>query len=53
LQAFYRSIDPELRAHVQGLVADDVWSEVPAAVAIFLEDKVRTWTGDPRTADSR
>jgi hypothetical protein len=42
-------IDPELWAHVQGLVADDDWGKVPAAVAIFLEDKVRTWAGDPRT----
>ncbi|GAA4740633.1 hypothetical protein GCM10023328_22270 [Modestobacter marinus] len=44
------SIDPELWAHVQGLVADDDWAKIPAAVAIFLEDKVRTWGGDPRTA---
>ena len=43
------SIDPELWAHVQGLIADDDWVKVPAAVAIFLEDKVRTWAGDPRS----
>ncbi len=43
------SIDPELWAHVQGLVAADDWVKVPAAVAIFVEDKVRTWAGDPRT----
>jgi hypothetical protein len=42
------SLDPELWAHVQGLVADDDWAKVPAAVAIFLEDQVRTWAGDPR-----
>jgi hypothetical protein len=45
------SIDPELWAHVQGLVADDDWAKVPAAVAIFVEDKVRTWAGDPRQAN--
>src|SRR6476660_7625669 len=42
------SIDPELWVHVQNLIADSDWSKVPAAVAIFLEDKVRTWSGDPR-----
>lgn len=42
------SIDPELWAHVQGLIADNDWAKVPAAVAIFVEDKVRTWAGDPR-----
>jgi hypothetical protein len=44
------SIDPELWAHVQGLVLADDWAKVPASVAIFLEDKVRTWAGDPRTS---
>lgn len=43
------SIDPELWGHVHGLVADDDWAKVPAAVAIFVEDKVRTWAGDPQT----
>ncbi|MFF9715774.1 TIGR02391 family protein [Streptomyces sp. NPDC014603] len=42
------SIDPELWAHVQGLIADDDWAKVPAAVAIFVEDKARSWAGDPR-----
>jgi hypothetical protein len=44
------SIDPELWAHVQGLIADDDWAKVPAAVAIFVEDKTRSWAGDPRNA---
>jgi hypothetical protein len=43
------SIDPELWAHVQGLIADDDWAKVPAAVAIFVEDKARSWAGDPRS----
>lgn len=42
------AIEGELWAHVQGLVATDDWAKVPAAVAIFVEDKVRTWAGDPR-----
>lgn len=42
------SIDPELWGHVHGLVADDDWAKVPAAVAIYVEDKLRTWAGDPR-----
>jgi hypothetical protein len=42
------AIDPELWVHVQGLIADGDWAKVPAAVAIFVEDKVRTWAGDPR-----
>lgn len=45
------SIDPELWAHVQGLIFDDDWGKVPAAVAIFLEDKVRTWAGEPTNGD--
>jgi hypothetical protein len=42
------AIDPELWAHVQGLINADDWAKVPAAVAIFVEDKVREWAGDPR-----
>jgi len=42
------SIDPELWEHVAGLVADEDWTKIPAAVAIFVEDKIRTWAGDPR-----
>ena len=42
------AIDPELWAHVQNLIANNDWIKVPAAVAIFLEDKVRKWAGDPK-----
>lgn len=45
------SIDPELWAYLQGLISDDDWAKVPAAVAIFLEDKVRTWAGEPTNSD--
>jgi hypothetical protein len=45
------SIDAELWMHVQGLIADGDWAKVPAAVAIFVEDKIRTWAGDPRRPD--
>jgi len=42
------SVDPELWAHVQGLVASNDWAKVPAEVAIFVEDRVRMWAQDPR-----
>jgi hypothetical protein len=41
------SIDQDLWVHVQGLVVDNDWAKVPAAVAIFIEDRVRIWAGDP------
>jgi hypothetical protein len=41
------SIDPELWAHAQGLVANNDWAKVPASVAIFVEDRVRSWAADP------
>jgi hypothetical protein len=46
------SIDPELWVHVQGLISSEDWSKVPAAVAIFVEDKVRRWAGDPKNANN-
>jgi hypothetical protein len=45
------SMDPELWVHVQGLIADEDWTKIPAAVAIFVEDKVRRWAGDPRQSN--
>ena len=45
------TIDVELWAHVERLVADEDWEKIPAAVAIFLEDKIRTWAGDPTGRD--
>lgn len=44
----HSSVDPDLWAHVQGLIADGDWAKVPAEVTIFVEDKLRTWAGDPR-----
>jgi hypothetical protein len=42
------SIDPELWAHAQGIVANNDWAKVAASVAIFVEDRVRSWAADPR-----
>jgi hypothetical protein len=41
------SIDPELWAHAQGLIANNDWAKVPASAAIFVEDRVRSWAADP------
>jgi hypothetical protein len=45
------SIDPELWTHVERLVADEDWAKIPAAVAIFVEDRIRTWAGEPTGKD--
>ena len=46
-----RSFDPELWNHVQKLVEDEDWGKVASQTAIFVEDTVRTWAGDPRGTD--
>lgn len=40
------NFDPDLWAHVQGLIDADDWGKVPSQVAIFVEDKVRRWSGE-------
>lgn len=45
------SIDPDLWEHVKSLVSNGDWAKVPAQVAIFVEDCVRRWAGDPRSRD--
>lgn len=45
------TVDSELWEHVGGLVTDGAWDKVPASVAIFVEDTVRRWAGDPRGRD--
>jgi hypothetical protein len=45
----FRSFDPELWEHVKQLVEDDDWGKVASQTAIFVEDRVRTWAGDPRS----
>lgn len=39
--------DPGLWAHVGSLIEGEKWALVPAAVAIYVEDRVRTWSGQP------
>src|SRR5262245_3296528 len=40
--------DPELWAHVKTLVEDEEWGEVASQTAIFVENHVRTWAGNPQ-----
>lgn len=42
------SYDPELWAHVRRLVEDKDWKKVASQTAIFVEDRVRRWAGDPK-----
>lgn len=44
-----RSYDPELWEHVKNLVADEDWGKVASQTAIFVEDRVREWAGDPKS----
>lgn len=43
-----RSFDPELWAHVANHVVDEQWTTVASQTAIFLEDTLRKWVGDPK-----
>jgi len=42
-----RAYDPELWEYVKRTVEAEDWPKVPAMVATFVENHVRTWTGDP------
>lgn len=42
-----RSFDPELWEHVRQLVEDSDWGKVASQTAIFVEDRIRTWAGEP------
>lgn len=42
-----RSFDPELWEHVRQLVEDGDWAKVASQTAIFVEDRIRTWAGEP------
>ncbi|MEH0110008.1 TIGR02391 family protein [Tersicoccus sp. MR15.9] len=42
-----RSFDPELWEHVRHLVEDGDWGKVASQTAIFVEHRIRTWTGEP------
>jgi hypothetical protein len=41
-------VDPELWEHVEDLVHAEDWGKVASQTAIFVEHRVRTWTGNPR-----
>lgn len=43
-----RAFDPDLWDHVKGVVGDEDWAKVAGLVAIFVEDRVRTWAGHPK-----
>jgi hypothetical protein len=45
-----RAFDPELWHHVKGLVETEDWGKVASQTAIFVEHRVRTWTGHPKDA---
>jgi hypothetical protein len=40
--------DPELWAHVKTQVEDGDWAKVASQTAIFIENQIRTWAGDPK-----
>ena len=41
------TIDPQLWAHVQGLIAAADWEKVAREAAVFVEDKLRQWAKIP------
>lgn len=43
-----RAFDPDLWDFVKGLVEDEDWGKVASQTAIFIENHVRDWAGDPK-----
>lgn len=43
-----RAFDPELWQHIRGLVEAEDWGKVASQTAIFVEDRLRSWAGDPK-----
>ncbi|MFI9643592.1 TIGR02391 family protein [Micromonospora sp. NPDC051925] len=43
--------DPELWAHVKTLVDDEQWAMVASQTAIFVENQIRSWAGNPQGRD--
>jgi hypothetical protein len=43
-----RAFDPQLWNHVKGVVEAEDWGKVASQVAIFVEDRVRVWSGRPK-----
>lgn len=46
-----QAFDPGLWNHVRHLVEHEDWSKVASQTAIYVEDTIRTWAGDPRGRD--
>ncbi|HJP78232.1 MAG TPA: TIGR02391 family protein [Pseudonocardiaceae bacterium] len=42
------AFDPELWSHVQTHIQNEDWQAVASQAAIFVEDRVRQWCGDPK-----
>jgi hypothetical protein len=42
------AFDPDLWAHVQSHVQNEEWDKVASQTAIYVEDCVRKWCGDPK-----
>jgi hypothetical protein len=42
------AFDPDLWAHVQGHVQNAEWQTVASQTAIFVEDRIRQWCGEPK-----
>lgn len=42
------TFDPELWSHVQNHIRNEDWQAVASQTAIFIEDRVRQWCGDPK-----
>ncbi|NBM14968.1 TIGR02391 family protein [Streptomyces sp. GC420] len=47
------AFDPDLWAHVQVHVQHENWQAVASQTAIFVEDRVRQWCGDPKGRDGQ
>ena len=45
-----RSFDPDLWEHVKRLVEHEDWGKVASQTAIFVEDRIRQWSGDPKNS---
>ena len=47
------AFDPDLWAHVQSHIQNEDWQTVASQTAIFVEDRVRQWCGEPRDNSGR
>jgi Protein of unknown function (Hypoth_ymh) len=47
------AFDIELWKHVQGHIQNEDWSTVASQTAIFVEDRIRAWSGNPKDKDGR